>query len=146
MKAGKVRARAPQKPRCHLQSSQQVVQLVKLASSHVHCLSESSLTLLRLGPLFWKCKLMNKHPKLVICGVLLPWPTSTQTKNHINTSISWAIHNPFILDHFSQNGPRTVPPSGTNSSDCFPALSLSTSRLKESSSGHKQFLQPPQLL
>lgn len=51
-KAGKVRVRAPHKPRCHLQSSQQVVQLVKLASSHVNCISESSLTLLRLGPLF----------------------------------------------------------------------------------------------
>lgn len=52
MKACQVRARAPHKPRFHLQSRQQVVQLVELAFSHVHCLSESSLTLWRLGPLF----------------------------------------------------------------------------------------------
>lgn len=63
MKPYKVRARVPHKPRCHLQSSQEVVQLVKFAFSHVHCLSESSLTLWRLGPLFWKRKLINKHPK-----------------------------------------------------------------------------------
>lgn len=52
MKACKVTVRASHKPMCHLQSSQQAVQLVKLAYSHVYCLSESSLTLQRLGPLF----------------------------------------------------------------------------------------------
>lgn len=105
MKACKVKARAPHKPRCHLQSSLQVIQCVKLATSHVYCLSESSLIWWRLGPSFWKCKLINKHPKLVICRVLLPWTTSPQTKSHMNTSISWEIQNPLILMHLFQMGP-----------------------------------------
>lgn len=138
-----------------LQSSQQVQLIVQLTYSTTYSTTykisfftcslpqwiQPDLTEVRIFVLKMQTYIPNKWSI-----VLLPWTPSTQTKTHINTSISWEIHNPFILVQLSQNGSRRAPPCCTSSSDFFSALILSTSRLKESSSGHKQFLQPHQLL